>query len=285
MLEIVIWDVQHGSAAYINTPEDKHFVIDLGTGSYEDNNEDFSPLMHLKNNYNIDSIDEVIITHPHTDHLDDIFNFDKLSPKILRRPTHLSEEDIRKANPDSDSEIVDKYIKLDNRFSQPVKKSENPSLPENNGGVNFYCFTSSECGTSNINNHSIVTIVEYLDVKVVIPGDNESPSWEELLENDNFVNKIMGRNVFIAPHHGRASGYSSSLFDHIVPYLVIVSDDKETDTSVTDKYSKKASGWKVYSRSDNSSEKRYCLTTRKDGTIVIKIYEEGEDTYLNISKD
>lgn len=34
MLEIIIWDVQHGSAAYVHTPGNKHIVIDLGTGSH-----------------------------------------------------------------------------------------------------------------------------------------------------------------------------------------------------------------------------------------------------------
>ncbi|ODS37411.1 MAG: hypothetical protein A7316_09440 [Candidatus Altiarchaeales archaeon WOR_SM1_86-2] len=34
-LEIVFWDVQHGSATYIKTPNGKHIVQDLGTGSCE----------------------------------------------------------------------------------------------------------------------------------------------------------------------------------------------------------------------------------------------------------
>lgn len=30
MLEVMIWDVDHGSAAYIKTPTGKHIAIDLG---------------------------------------------------------------------------------------------------------------------------------------------------------------------------------------------------------------------------------------------------------------
>jgi len=44
------WDVQHGHATYVNSPNDRHIVIDLGTGSYQDFNEEFSPLIHLKTN-------------------------------------------------------------------------------------------------------------------------------------------------------------------------------------------------------------------------------------------
>lgn len=283
-LEIVIWDVQHGSSSYINTPNGKHLVIDLGSGKYS-NNEDFSPLLHLKEKYKIENIDQVIITHPHTDHIDDIMNFDELSPKILTRPNHLTEEDVKKANPNYDSEKIDKYIEISERYSLPVSEDEDIKLPKNNGGVNIKTFIPNQCGHSNINNHSAVTIIEYLDLKVVIPGDNESASWKELLKDNSFVNAIKNTNVFIASHHGRESGYYSDLFDNFTPYLVIISDGPKGETSVTEKYEQKAKGWTVYKRSDNSSEKRYCLTTRKDGVIVIKIGKCHDDSnnYLNVT--
>ena len=72
MLQFVFWDVQHGSASHIKTPNDRHLVIDLGTGSYSENKE-FSPLMHLKKKYGVGQLDYVVITHPHRDHIDDIF--------------------------------------------------------------------------------------------------------------------------------------------------------------------------------------------------------------------
>lgn len=283
MLKIVIWDVQHGSAAYIKTPNGKHIAIDLGTGSYDKNNATFSPLLHLKEKYGIRSLDLVIITHPHTDHLGDIFNFDKLSPQILCRPNHLTEDDIRKSNPDTEIEILDKYLEINRRYNVPVSKHSDPCLAENNGGVSIYNFAPKNCSKSNINNHSIVTVIRYLDLKIVIPGDNESASWNELLENENFIDTIKGTSIFVASHHGRESGYHSRLFNHFKPYLNIISDDKFTETSVTDKYSKQAEGWNVHSRNKNKSEKRYCLTTRKDGAIMIKIWKKNGNTYLNVT--
>ena len=56
---ILFWDVQHGSATYIRTPNNKHLVIDLGTGSYGNNDQEFSPLKYLKNTYNISQLDYV----------------------------------------------------------------------------------------------------------------------------------------------------------------------------------------------------------------------------------
>ena len=283
MLEMVFWDVQHGNSTYIKTPGNKHIVIDLGVGSYIGRNTNFSPLLHLKKIYQISSIDEVIITHPHTDHIDDILNFDELNPKVLRIPSHLSENDIRNANPSSDAIKIDKYLEISRRYIFPVSDKDNPTLPSNNGGVSFKFFSTPNCGNSNINNHSIVTIIEYLGIKVTIPGDNESASWKELLQNQSFTNAVSGTNILLASHHGRESGYCSELFDYFSPNLVIISDGAAVETSVTDKYRNAASGWDVKKRSDASYIKRYCLTTRNDGTIVVKMWNENQTNYLDVS--
>ncbi len=38
---MTVWDVQHGNAIYINTPNNKHIVINLGVGEYSGKNESF----------------------------------------------------------------------------------------------------------------------------------------------------------------------------------------------------------------------------------------------------
>ena len=45
--KIVFWDVERGHAAYLQSPNGRHIVIDLGTGSYGSDYE-FCPLVHLK---------------------------------------------------------------------------------------------------------------------------------------------------------------------------------------------------------------------------------------------
>jgi competence protein ComEC len=89
---MVFWDDQHGHATYIKTPNNRHIVIDLGTGDYSSNNEAFSPLQHLKYNYHVNQLDYVIITHPHLEHISDILNFDDLRPKVLLCPRLTDQE-------------------------------------------------------------------------------------------------------------------------------------------------------------------------------------------------
>lgn len=268
-LKVVVWDVQHGNAAYINTPGNQHIVIDLGIGAYKGSDASFSPLLHLQKQGSVKHLDGVIITHPHRDHIDDIFNFDKLSPRVLFRPKHLSEDDIRTGNQKDDKDIIDKYLEIHHRYSNPVATGEDPCQEENNGGVLFQLFTPSSCARSNLNNHSMVTVITYAGSKIIIPGDNEPCSWNELLGRNDFLAAIKGTDVFIAPHHGRESGFSSALFERMKPWLIVISDGPFSDTSCTDRYGQNAKGWTVHKRS-GGKEERKCVTTRNDGVIDVR---------------
>jgi len=284
-LEMVFWDVQHGSATYIKTPNNTHIVQDLGTGSYGSGNKQFSPLLYLKNKYGIEQLDYVIITHPHRDHISDIMNFEKLSPRVLLRPKHIPKEDIMKNVRDEDKHLFEKYFEIDKKYSSPVSHEENPKLPENNGGVEIKTFIPKSCSTSQINNHSVVTVISYANSKIILPGDNEPPSWKELLEKEDFCNAIKNADILLAPHHGRDSGFYSELFEHFKPKLTIISDGRFCDTSATERYSKISAGWTVFHR-DGKEEKRYCVTTRNDGVIVVKFgYNQGKKPFIEVTID
>src|SRR5215213_9952688 len=238
----------------------------LGTGKLGDGNPQFSPLLHLRDSWGVSQIDGVIITHPHRDHLDDVFNFDSLHPRTLERPDHLSESDIRADN--TNDRFIDKYLEIDRRYSKPVPPALNPFEPANNGGVEIRTFEPTQCPASNLNNRSVVTVVTYESCKMLIPGDNESPSWDELLGRKDFRDAIRGTDVLLAPHHGRKAGFSEALFAHITPYLTIISDGPSGNSSATGLYAAKTKGWKVHKRS-GGSEVRKCVTTRKDGVVVV----------------
>ncbi len=282
MLTAVFWDVQHGLAAYLATP-DKHVVIDLGVGSYGARDATFSPLRHLQAN-GVSTLDGVVITHPHRDHIDDILNFDALSPRALHRPQHLTADAIRAANSDQDQPIVARYLDIDQRYRETVPPERDPFRAENNGGTAFQFFTPTKCADTNINNHSIVTIVSHAGVKLLIPGDNEPPSWDELLGRPAFVQAIAGTDVLVAPHHGRDSGFHAPLFEKIQPRLIIISDGRFCDTSATDRYDKEATGWTVHQRS-GGTQTRKCVTTRSDGTIVLKVGTRDQRAFLEVTVD
>ena len=70
-----IWNVQHGSAAHIRTPNGGYIAVDCGS------TEAGSPLLALKNQLGQSQLDMAIITHPHVDHISDILNLSPNPPK------------------------------------------------------------------------------------------------------------------------------------------------------------------------------------------------------------
>ena len=129
-LRFITWNVEHGSAALIQTPNGQQIAIDLGSDS------GFSPLRHMKYQMRIDQLDKVIIIHPHMDHIEDILNFDLLCPRILMRPSQLTADDILKGHNNVGPEAVQiyqKYLEIDARYTEPVQAMDDPTIATNNG--------------------------------------------------------------------------------------------------------------------------------------------------------
>ena len=214
------------------------------------------------------------------DHIEDILNFDLLDPRILVRPNHLTADDINNGHTTVEptaAQIYKKYLEIDAKYRGPVPTTNNPWKATDNGGVYIANFHPVNSPKTNLNNHSIVTVIEYEGVKILIPGDNEPSSWEELLADRTFREAIANTHVLVAPHHGRESGFHSELFDHISPLLTIISDGRTVDTSATGRYSTMTEGWRVLRR-NGTYENRKCVTTRNDGTIETIIQPQQSGT-------
>ncbi len=278
-LRILIHNVGHGQAVHVFTPVGQTVVIDLGRSA------NFSPLEWLRGQTS--TIDLLTITHPHGDHIDEIVLLEKMGFTVRQfwRPGWLPRDEVYSQNQGSYKSKLDTYFEMSDSYTAPIKESERVGNPSVSGGVSIRQYASSSCGVSNINNHSFVTVLDYRDVTVVIPGDNEQASWNELMKNRDFATAMNRVNVFMASHHGRESGYYAEIFTG-KPNLCVVSDGPVQDTDARQRYSYHAEGWIVNKRNDGSSEKRNCVTTRQDGFIDIEIgLNANSKTYLSVEID
>jgi competence protein ComEC len=292
-LTIIFWDVQHGNAIYIKTPNGTQIIQDLGIGAYSGNSSNFSPLNYLQNKYGVKYLDQVIISHPDLDHLSDILNLKNFSFLRFSRPHGISnseiEEKLNESNDNYHKEIFRKYIELTKQYKDPVNPKMDPTLPNNNGGVRIKLFyPEPDIKSKRINNHSLVTVLSYASSKIILTGDNEEPSWKYLLDDSEFIEEINGADIFLASHHGRQNGYYANLFKHFRPNLTIVSDGHICDTSATSRYSSISEGWTVHKKIEQKNRayediERSCLTTRKDGVIIVKMgYSSNNKPYLDL---
>lgn len=278
-LQIIVHDVGHGQAIHAFTPNGGTVVIDLGCSA------DHSPLEWLSEYTKC--IDSLVITHPHGDHIDELLLIKSLNLKVrqLWRPNWLNEDIVRKQNQASYTKKLDEYFSMSSRYNSAINTDNLVGNPKVSGGVSIKKFSSKNCGVSSINNHSGVVVFEYCGVTVVVPGDNEPPSWRELMKQPDFAKIMKNANVFMASHHGRESGYSADIFAE-KPNLCIVSDGRMQDTDATQRYSYHARGWDILSRSSKSSKKRNCLTTRTDGHLEIKIGKNSNGKgYLSVTSN
>ena len=114
------------------------------------------------------------------------------------------------------------------------------------------------------NNISLVTFLECKGNKFIIPGDLETKGWLALLNNKDFIEELTGVNIFVAPHHGRESGYCKDVFGICNPDVIIFSDSsiKYATQEMSQTYGNHASGINL------KDVNRKVLSTRNDGTLT-----------------
>lgn len=278
--ELYVWNVENGTAIYVKTPNGKNVVIDCGAS------DDFSPAECLKDSLAV-SIDFLVISHPHRDHIEDLKGIKGIlnsSRNMFWWNEEITEDLMVKSNGDlEDDEDLKRYFDLgENRTSRGSKDERSPRNPKWGDGCVFTYFSNKhsengEVENSTINNLSLVTFIEFGKDVVLYGGDMEESGWEEMLGNGRFEALLKKTTIYIASHHGNKSGFSSELFKHFRPKLTIVPAGKKPEYDATDRYREKTKGMDVVTK-DGKKETREVLTTRNDGHVHVTLHADTEPT-------
>ena len=225
-LVFTLWDVGHGLALWITTPNGSHHWIDLGKTP------EFSPSEHVRSSWGVDAVDYLIVSHPDEDHLEDLPNF-KTSfddPRILHRNKTLPNED-KFGSSTRAYQIA--FEDLDKRFNTNVAWELDPTNLEVNGGVEYKIRSldhGTKVGESTIegNDTSLVVMLLYEGTLIVCPGDIEPLGWRALWKRYGAayteLRQKASRRFLVAPHHGRRSGYCKEMMEAIEPHAALISD-------------------------------------------------------------
>jgi beta-lactamase superfamily II metal-dependent hydrolase len=259
-LDLIVFNVGHGlSVALVEKPENYVILIDLGAST------GFTPLKHLDLKLKLKP-DILYITHPHADHLDDINT--ALTEKF--RPLGLNFqdydwEDVKKR------ELKELAFKIDRfRNLQAVVPRKDYAGKAN---LEPWRFTPDDAkknfgDASYVNNSSLFLVYRWRDFKIAIAGDLESDGMDALVATQKFQEAAKNTQILIPAHHGHKNGFPVEWVANIgKPYVSIISVQSR-DESLDSRYSSPDFARGV----TFGGEKRFRLTTRADGNILVSMW-------------
>ena len=263
-LELIIWNVEHGLAVSIFTPQSllappRVIAYDAGRS------DDFSPLVWVRDQRQVKQLDAFVLSHPHADHLRDLPALMQIPPKVVWRPLPAASMIREAAHGALEETVIDAY---ERDIDQVYVGAEPFDITQSawSGGCEISIWRPPF--HPNLNNMSLVMFISYASVTVCLPGDLEKPGWDALLGMAGFTSELAKTTILLAPHHGREAGVCKQAFDLMSPQLCVISDGPTLETS-TNVYTALASGANV--RKNNVAALRRALSTRKDGIIQVRI--------------
>jgi competence protein ComEC len=198
-LSVHFIDVGQGSAILIEAPE-KTVLIDGGDRG--------SPVPEYLRNRNIDTLDIVIGTHPHSDHIGGLI-------EVLRQFRVL--EVIDPAVPHTTKTYED-YLRMikEHNIRFTVGRA---GLEYNLGsGVLMKSLHPETPSSTHLNDASIVIHLVFGEVSFMLTGDAEAPSEREILKrNDNLKSTILQ-----AGHHGSRTSSIPEFIARVKPEVAVI---------------------------------------------------------------
>ena len=292
---IWLFDVGRGFSSVIRTPDRKWVVYDLGA------KDDFNPVTDFISHLSLPTyseqkkrISQLVISHPHNDHLTALKDFDKaFYTDLLTVPNdidHPQQVYLGKVNWDlltnQNSEFTD-YLR-NNMFpgrTPPLKATEKDKS-DNFFLKIFYllpgvCENSEDLDKNNYsNNLSIIMRLNYKGWVVLFCGDMMKDGMAKLIKDDeSFRNSLsnIGVDFLIAPHHGLRSAFSTELFNTLKmkPKLNIISEkptSRDSNEITDDRYGLPQYASGIQARIKGDKENKRKIRTSVVGHIRISLY-------------
>jgi len=197
-------DVGQGDSTLITTADGDAMLIDTGPSYAED------ALLSYLYAWDIKTIDYLILTHPHEDHMGS-------AEAVLDRfdVEHLIMPDMKAASSDYLNLITDTDYS-DTQFFRAV-----PGTVYSLGDAEFTILGPLDDEYESENNYSIITRVCYLDLSFLFTGDAEQLAEEELLAR--YTRGELRSDIYKAGHHGSSTSSCDSFLDAVSPSVAIIS--------------------------------------------------------------
>lgn len=249
-VKIEVLDIGQGDASLIYTKDE---IIMIDTGDIDERDR----LVKLLKERDISTIDKLIITHPHADHIGGAYAVFK-------------NFDVKEVYDNGDATTTKTYqtylknIKQKNIAYHQLKAGDSLDF---GGGVSFKVFSPTEKmlkSDDDLNDNSLVGQLRYKDFTMLFTGDSESSAEQSMVKA---YGDELRSDVLKSPHHGSRTSSSDSYLKAVQAKDVVISLAADNEyghphKQTLDRYKKY--GMNVY-------------RTDKDGTVTI--IADGSDDY------
>ncbi len=219
-LHLVFCDVGQGDAILIKTPEGKYVLIDGGP--------DESVLNCLSKHMPFwdRTLQVMILTHPHADHLTGLIS-------VVKRYNLISydTENLKNQGPGlkklqdilAVKNLSARYLKKGDSFTNQANFKLETLWPSEEYVKNLAQKTDAEAIDPDLNGFCIVQLLSYANFKALLTCDTNSAAGEKAVLESGRV------NVLQVPHHGSKTGLSSLLLKEASPDLAVISVGKNNN--------------------------------------------------------
>jgi len=252
--KIFFFKVGNGHCSYVEFPNNSNAIIDLKVCK-EDG---YDNIVSILEEANIRTIDRLIITHPHQDHIGGLCDFvDKFKiTTFIHSPVNFTPdpvtldwdtyEDMRLG------EHCEKVFEVKKGWNSKIGDTRIDYLSPNDIMLKEF--------SDEVNNNSLLLRITCRGHKILIPGDIEDDGWDWISDSE-----ISGTSLLLASHHGNKSGYNLEKIKKMNLAFVVISAGSKTDHDADSRYRNQA---------------RRGVHTTRNGTVVAKINSENSMTVI-----
>lgn len=198
-VNVIYIDVGQGDSTFITFPDGENMLIDGGS--------DNGLAYDFLKKENVDSIDYLVATHPHEDHIGGLAT---ICENIKADKVYLP--DIS-----ASTKIYNRFLKALDKGNCDVNVAKMGVVIKENDNLKVEILSPVEDKYDNLNNYSAVLKITYKDVSFLFTGDLEADA-EELLD----FSKV-DSDVFKVGHHGSKTSSSQVFIEAVSPSYSVIS--------------------------------------------------------------
>lgn len=209
--EVYFFNVEQGDMSYIKYG-DESIIVDIGSlrkGLAA------NVISAYFKKYNLNSVDVIIISHLHTDHVNGLEEFVK----------NFDVGMVVFANPEQETETYTKLVEMLEKNNIAVKEVLGESyINLENIKIQILLPDVSYIESDNLNTNSIICKVTAGDKNILYMGDADKASEEKLMDKYQGLGKI---DILKVGHHGSKTSTTSEFVEYVNPKHSVISAKKK----------------------------------------------------------